>query len=423
MRILILVDCYLPSTKSGAKQIHDLGVELRCRGQDVTVLAPSDAISAKLQVTTEDGLQIVRVKTPRIKHATKALRAIQEIRLSALLWRGAKSFLTNNAFDWILFYSPTIFLGELVRKLKKLWRCPAYLILRDIFPEWAVNAGLLRKGLVYRFFRRKESEQYAVADVIAVQSPANLEYFARAFPERQFQLEILYNWARVQEPDLVPTNYRAELGLQAKVVFFYGGNIGLAQDIDNIVRLAVNLAHHNHIYFLLVGEGSEVAHLRRHIAGRGLRNIQMLPAVSQQEYISMLAEFDVGLISLDRRLTTHNLPGKMLGYMYWGMPILASVNPGNDLSDLIQQSQAGFCFVNGDDKNLSEAALRLADDSELRARLGKNSRRLLEQIFSVQAAAQHIMEHLSKTAPAAEQVEWMLPAGSLPPVRGLQRHR
>src|SRR5205807_5043880 len=134
-RILIIVDCYFPTTKSSAKLVHDLGVELRSRGNEVTVLAPSESIEEKISISTEDGLQIVRVKTGKIKGANLIPRAWQEIRLSSSLWNGAKEFLRDHPADAIIFYSPSIFFGALVARLKKLWHCPAYLVLRDIFPQ------------------------------------------------------------------------------------------------------------------------------------------------------------------------------------------------------------------------------------------------------------------------------------------------
>jgi len=134
--------------------------------------------------------------------------------------------------------------------------------------------------------------------------------------------------------------------------------------------------------------------LKNSIAAQDLDNIQILPAVSQEEYLSMISEFDVGLISLDARFTTHNIPGKLLSYLYWGLPVLGSVNPGNDLFDLLNKNQAGVCLVNGDEDNLIAAAQRLADNPDLRSEMGRNARRLLEQTFSVQLAANQIMEHL-----------------------------
>jgi glycosyltransferase involved in cell wall biosynthesis len=374
--------------------IHDLGVEFRRQGHEVTILTPSDTISKTFHVSTEDDLRVVRVKTRTIKCTTKLLRAIREVRLSATLWGHAQSFLLANPADLIVFYSPTIFFGPLVRRLKSHWGCPAYLILRDIFPQWAVDAGILRKGLVWRYFRMKEIEQYNVADLIGVESPANLEYFAQDLTKKPYRLQVLYNWARLDEGDLPSTGYRERLGLLGKVVFLYGGNLGVVQDLDNIICLASRLTPHRQIHFLLVGEGSEAPRLERMIAEKNLLNIQILSAVPEQQYMSMLTEADVGLISLDRRLKTHNVPGKLLGYMNCGKPVLASVNPGNDLFEILEKTQAGFCCLNGDDENLVSGALRLAGDPGLRSDMGRNARRLLEQSFSVEHAVDQIFAHL-----------------------------
>lgn len=397
MRILILVDCYYPSTKSSAKLVHDLAVEFGRRGDQAVVLTPSETIAGKLESRIEDGVTVVRVKTGPIKGVHRIIRAVNEVRLSARIWHSAKTFLRESPCDLILFYSPTIFFGALVRKLKNLWNCPAYLILRDIFPYWAVDAGVLQKGPIYHFFRKVAAQQYRTADVIAVQSPGNLQFFATRFPREKFRLKVLFNWTTLQEAPRPRTNYRASLGLKGKIVFLYGGNVGVAQDMDNILRLAARLSFRPDIRFLLVGEGSEVRRLQKSIEQNRVRNVQLLPAMSQGEYLSMVSEFDVGLISLDSRLTSHNVPGKLLSYLYWGMPVLASVNPGNDLFALLQAGSAGSCFKNGDDDNLALAALRLADDARFRSAMGRNSRRLLEQTFSVQHAVNQIFTHLHET--------------------------
>ena len=414
MRILILVDCYPPSIKSGAMMIRDLGVGFRRHGHEVTILTPSDTISKALQVSTEQDLRIARVKTKTIKGTAKVFRAIREVRLSAILWRRARSFLLANQTDLIVFYSPTIFFGRLVRRLKSQWGCPAYLILRDIFPQWAVDAGLLRKGVVWRYFRKKEIEQYDAADLIAVESPANLEYFAKMFPKKPYRLQVLYNWVDLDGRDALSTGYRQRLGLEGKVVFFYGGNLGVVQDLDNIIRLANRLTIHRQIHFLLVGEGSEVSRLERMIAEKSLLNIQILSAVPQQQYMSMLSEADVGLISLDRRLRTHNVPGKLLGYMNCGKPVLASINPGNDLFEILEKNQSGFCLLNGDDDGLCAAALMLANDPELRTSMGNNSRKLLERLFSVDTAVRQIMKHFQQQSTQVEEIAMMQPANSSP---------
>ena len=408
MRIVILIDCYLPSRKSGAKHIHDLALECRDLGHDVTIITISDYITRAFQVSDDQGLRIARVKMGKIKGMPKIVRAIQEVRLSHVIWRKARRFLKANPADAIIYYSPTIFFGALVRRLKSLWSCPSYLILRDIFPQWAVDAGILKKRIVWRFFREKERAQYDASDVIAVQSRGDLRYFQEHFPRKNYRLTVLYNWARSSEAGLPATSYRSRLGLRDKVVFVYGGNLGVAQDVDNLIRLAASLTGRPEIHFLLVGEGTEAPRMKRIIESRQLQNIHLLPAVGQREYLAMLSECDVGLLSLDRRLTTHNVPGKLFGYMYWGKPVLASLNPGNDLFTLLDHKRAGFCFVNGDDANLMAAALQLASDVQLRTQMGRNARCLLESTFSSRTAAVQILKELSIVAGNHEQPEALL---------------
>jgi O26-antigen biosynthesis N-acetyl-L-fucosamine transferase len=395
LRILILVDCYYPSTKSSAKLVRDLAAEFLRRGHEPVVLTPSDAVTEKVQVRSEGGVAVVRVRTGRIKGAKKLERAVREARLSANLWRGAENYLRSNPCELILFYSPTIFFGPLVRRLKELWHCPAYMILRDIFPDWAADAGVLRRGLIYRYFRAVALRHYRAADVIAVESNGNRAHFARNFPNEKFRLEVLLNWAAHSEEKLPRTAFRRQLGLDGKTVFLYGGNIGVAQDMDNLMRLAAKLERRTDIRFLLVGEGSEVARLNVMIERERRTNIQVLGGLSQEEYLSMVSEFDVGLISLDSRLASHNVPGKLMSYLFWGMPVLASVNSTNDLFALFRESGAGFCIANGNDEKLYAAAICLADDPELRENMGRSARRLLEQSFSVSSAVDSIFSQLS----------------------------
>ena len=116
-------------------------------------------------------------------------------------------------------------------------------------------------------------------------------------------------------------------------------------------------------------------------------------AVDQEEYLAMVSEFDIGLISLDKKLKTHNFPGKMLGYMYNAMPILASVNPENDLKELIERNKAGLISINGDDDIFFANAVQLLRNRTSREEMGKNARMLLENQFSVEKAARQILMH------------------------------
>ena len=405
MRILLLAVYYLPSTTSAAQMMRDLALEYVRQGHQVILATPSDTIGGTTVITEEDGVTVVRVKTGNLKCANKALRMWREDRLSATMWRSAYKFFQANPCDLIVYYSPTIFFGDLVRRLKMIWGCPSYLILRDIFPKWAVDAGLIRKSMVYRYLKRKELAQYAAADVIGVEAPGNLNYFSNELVGHDYRVEVLYNWIDAREHPTGNSGWRRKLGLNNKVIFFYGGNIGIAQDLDNILRLAAGLRDHDEIYFLFVGSGSEVLRLSAEIETQGLHNARILPPLSQDEYMQCLAECDVGLLSLDRRLKTHNFTGKLLGYVLCGKPVLGSLNPGNDLIEFLHHADAGFACTNGEDEKLLAAALVLAEKPETRQRMGRNARELGNTVFSVQAIAQQILSHFRQVGDRVEIVK------------------
>lgn len=396
MRILLIVVYYLPSTKSSAKLMHDLAVELLRLGHEPIVLTPDDHLTSCSAVEYIDGIKVLRIKTGKIEKASRIVRAINEALLSLVLWHRGKKLFKSNKCELIVWYSPSIFFGSLVKKLKKLFNCSSYLILRDIFPQWAIDTGVLKKNSpICWFFRKKEMEQYEAADVIGVQSPANLDYFFERGLENKYKLEVLFNWAKLNEANIPYGNYRQKLGLENKTVFFYGGNIGVAQDMDNLIRLAESLQDELAAYFLLVGSGSEVERLNGLIKNKGLKNISIHPAVEQTQYLAMLSEFDVGLILLNRKFKTQNFPGKMLGYMLYSMPILASINPGNDLRDILEEKQAGLVSINGDDNEFRDNAVKLIKNIDLRRQLGINASLLMADVFSVSRAACQILGHVS----------------------------
>lgn len=396
MRIALLLDRYLPSPLSSAKMFYDLATELARLGHEVTVVAGDSSLQQKVTVSQEDRVTVVRVKSGEIRHPSKVMRTLNELLLSRIIWKLAKHYFKSHPFDLVICYSPTIFWSYLITKLKALYGCRAYLVLRDLFPQWALDAGLLKKrSFPYWFFKRHELKLYDSADVIGVQSPANLDYFVSHGLSNRYHLEVLFNWTKVENRPPVLPELRARLGLQDQVIFMYGGNLGVAQDMDNVLRLAKRLKNEENIFFLLLGEGSEASRLVQEIRDSGLKNIRLLPAVSHVEYQKILAECDVGLITLRRDLKTQNFPGKMLSYMELQKPMLASINPGNDLSAVLQEYEAGFACENGDDDTFSGYALKLACDPELRHRMGKNAYKLLHDKFDVASAARQITAHFS----------------------------
>lgn len=401
MKICVVVDDYLPdSTRVGAKMMHDLCVEFVRRGHSVTVIAPQ-AYSKEQHVGVLDGVQVRRFPSGPVKNVSKIKRAVNEALLPWRAWRNDKKYFQSSPHDLIVYYSPCIFWAPLIQRLKALWKAPTFLVLRDFFPQWAIDIGMLREGsLITRYFRACEEASYSQADVIGIQSPNNLNAFRNAHPNAP-QLQLLYNWASDQPGRIASTNFRARFNLEGKVIYFYGGAITKQQDIPNLLRLAENMRNEHEAHFLILGEGYDLENVRAIVKKQKLLNVTICPTVDQETFRNLLAEVDVGLFSLARYHSTHNFPGKVLGYLVQGLPVLGSVNAGNDLEAVINKSGAGFVCINGDDEKLRQAALLLLKDKSARLAAGRAARDLLASKFSVTSAAELIESAAERQLEAA----------------------
>lgn len=392
MKLALIIDDYLPqSTRVGAKMFHELAQEFMQRGHAVTVITPDTGLKEPVAFDIFQGVETWRFKSGPLKDVSKIERAINETFLSYRAWKSIKKRIKKDTFDGVVYYSPSIFWGHLVKNIKVRCQCPAYLILRDMFPQWVIDAGMLKAGsLIERYFRVFERFSYRQANRIGLMSDKNLEVFR--VTNKGFPCEVLRNWASLS-PAVLPQGYvplRKRLGLEDKVIFFYGGNIGHAQDMANLMRLARSMAEYPQAHFLFIGQGDEVGLINALATEWSLPNFTYLASVNQDEFKFILSEMDIGLFSLSARHSSHNFPGKLLGYMVQSLPILGSVNPGNDLLNIVNQNNAGLIHINGEDDKLHESALLMLHDIDARRQLGLGAHALLKEQFSVESAAQTI---------------------------------
>lgn len=393
MHLALIIDDYLPnSTRVGAKMFHELACELLKKGYNITVITPNSNQQKILVKDSIDGINIWRFKSGRVKDINKIKRALNETLLSTYAWRAVKSQVNKNTFQAIIYYSPSIFFGSLVKKLKLICNCPSYLVLRDLFPQWCIDSGFIRKNsFTEKYFRFFEQYSYKQADIIGLMSDRNIEIFNKY--NFGFNTHVLRNWAKVSASPH-SSYYREKLNLEDKVIFFYGGNIGHAQDMTNLLKLAKGMKEYTNAHFLFVGQGDEVELIKKLIIDWRLNNTTYLPSINQNEFKQLLSEVDIGLFSLAKHHSSHNFPGKLLGYMVQSIPILGSVNDGNDLMPLVNYSKAGYIYINGDDYNLLKSAECLYKDKSLRLELGQNGLKLLQNEFNVETIADIIIKKL-----------------------------
>ena len=403
MNILIVTDAYPPMRTSCATQIYDLGQALLEQGHQITILTGVASLQQDLLRTIDDGVELLKIKSFPTKDVNYVYRTLAEFVNPFLLWQRLKSdtLLMTKKIDGIIWYSPTIFWGPLIKRLRRHFDCPSYLILRDFFPDWTVHLGLLSaSNPLYWCFKKVEAFQYAQASRIGVQSPNNARYFLAHQPFVHAKVEVLWNWggkSKMLLPETHATNPSfslANTSLAGKVIFVYAGNMGLAQGVESIKKLIHLFACRPNVGFLLVGRGSEVAKLKQEARNQTWKHVLFWDEINFEYLPQVLAQCHIGIVSLDARHQSHNIPGKLVSYLQAGLPILAAVNAGNDLQHLIPQYQIGAVWTEDSPQSIEEAAQSVIELSS-KSGIKQHCQQVGAQWFSAPKAAAQITQTFS----------------------------
>ena len=397
MRIAIITTEYQPLRSSGAVQMRDLAGEFLRQGHEPILLVPASTQHCAWRTESLDGVCVLRLAAPRIKEVSHFRRAVGEIwmpfQMLYGIWRSGFCF---DKWDAVVWNSPSIFFGPLVAVLKYRSRCRTYLIQRDMFPEWLLDLGLLRRGPAYYFFKCVAFYQYGLADTIGIQTASNLSYFQYWTKRDAKRVEVLANWLTVV-PLAGSSIQIGQTSLAGRTILIYIGNMGIAQGMDILIELAHRLRMRSDVGFLFVGRGTDLPRLRANAIGLGLDNILFHPEVDPGELPALLAQCHVGLLALDPRHKSHNIPGKFLTYMQAGLPVLARINPDTDLEGIIDLHAVGRIYNGMSADEIRPIAELLIDDLAGRQQMSVRARALSEQMFSSMRAVNQIIGALCPT--------------------------
>lgn len=350
MRIVIVTDSFPPFKNSAAVLIFSLAETLASMGHQLLVITPSAEIEHMYNEEDYGGFKLLRIRSGQIKSYHSFFRGLSELTLFfGLLWKFKKTTYAMSQWDLVIWYSPSIFLGGLVKYLKQRSKS-SYLILRDIVPEWMVDVGLIKKGLSYFFLKRMAMHQYRLADVIGVQSIGNKTYIEKLELPNLKKLEVLPNWMpsisthyRISERNNSLTNLQQTI-LAEKKILIYAGNLGEAQGVENFAQLLLRQKDQTEIGFLIIGRGSKKEWLKNYIKANQITNALILDEVDLVTLCEYYHQSHLGLIFLDPSHQSHNIPGKFISYLEASLPVIAFVNANNDLVHLIHNHKLGMAF-------------------------------------------------------------------------------
>jgi len=274
----------------------------------------------------------------------------------------------NVRFDLVIYTTPPITFVSAVNYVKRRDGAKTYLLLKDIFPQNAVDIGLMSKsglkGLLYKHFRRTEKKLYKVSDHIGCMSQANVDYVINHNPEVDpSKVEVCPNSIEVIDKSVdkkTRVEIRRRYGIPLdKRVFIYGGNLGKPQDIPFIIECMKASSCIEVAFFVIVGDGSEYSKLEEYVNSANQSNLLLLQRLPKEDYDTLVGACDVGLVFLDHRFTIPNFPSRLLGYMQAKIPILAVTDSNTDIGMVITEGGFGWWNESSDSNSFLESVITI----------------------------------------------------------------
>lgn len=379
----------------------DLVRELTSQGAHVYIVSPVQKREGKFTELIDFGtVKLLRVQTGNVTQTTTFIeKGLSMIQLESQYQRAIQQHLGQVSFDAIIYSTPPITFNRVIKKMKKKYQAITYLMLKDIFPQNAVDVGLIQaNSLLHRYFKQKEKQLYENSDYIGCMSEGNRRYLLANQPQlMQQKVEVFPNAIRPLDLTLIEKNQglRQKLGIsEDATLFVYGGNLSVPQGIPFLKKVINHFEQVENSYLLIVGGGAKYSEVEAAVRQSPSKNVGIYSKLPKEEYDQLLGSADVGLIFLDQRFTIPNIPSRLTSYMENQLPILAATDSQTDLQQIIYDSDSGLWCESGDLVTFLSLANQLASDKQERIRLGANGRRYLEQHFDIQQTIHRLLEKI-----------------------------
>jgi len=374
--------------------------EFAKNGHRIYIVSPVERrYNENTQVIQGGRIEVLRVSTGNIQKTNIIEKGFSMIFLEKQYKAAIRKHFPDIRFDLIMYSTPPITLGGLIRYLKRLYKAKAYLLLKDIFPQNAVDLRMFpKKSLIYLYYRHKEKKLYKASDYIGCMSRANVNYLTEHNP--YIHRDIIHVLPNSIEPNNMATanneskSIRKQYGIpESAMVFMYGGNLGKPQNIPFIIKCLNKNGNRNNRYFIICGNGTGYEEMKRYTDNCEQSNVMLISELPKEEYDTLLKACDIGLIFLDHRFTIPNFPSRLLSYMDNSMPVFACTDTSTDIGQIILENDFGWWCESNDANRFTEIIDEICD-MDISEKRG-NARKCLEEQFTVQKAYEKIMAELS----------------------------
>lgn len=397
MNILFLF-ASLPTLANRNALYTSLIHEFKKNGHNVLVSSRGSDDLKKSSIEIEDGIKVLRIKSSPfvgVSNTVKKALAYQEYTFKQL--KLVKKYFGSYAVDLVISHSLPPEIAWTISGIKKHFKCKFLLIQSDFIWQDAVAYGMLtEKGIIARYYRFWETWMFKLADYIACPSQGNINFIKKQCDWiKETNMFILPWW---QSKGQLPTNehqdVRNQMGLDGKFVIIYGGSIGKAQRLEHLVDLAASCKDYEDIVFLILGKGAYLNNIKNYAEKKGINNIRFESFIPQQEYLSLLASCDVGIIILNELHATPNIPSKTMSYLSLQVPILAAIDYVTDYGTILNEYEIGLWSYAGDIESFKSNLLRYYNSEELRNRVKINGYNYYLENMLPEKAYANIIKHI-----------------------------
>lgn len=382
----------------------DLMRKFRNEGHNVFIVTPLERrYRQKTTLLNSNNVNILKINTLNIQKTNSIEKWLATLIINYQYRKGIRRFWPKTCFDLVVYSTPPITFLKLVKYIKTRFGATSYLLLKDIFPQNAVDLGLIRKGgLLHKYFVRKEKNLYINSDFIGCMSQANVNYVLKNNPEVNPQkVEInpnsheLFDGSISTEQKL---SVRQKYNIPASsLVFVYGGNLGKPQGVGFIIDFLNSQKGRKQVFFVIVGSGTEYGKIRSWFDSTKPENAMILSELPKQEYNLLLQSCDIGMVFLDNRFTVPNFPSRLLSYLEYKMPILASTDKNTDIGKIMLENNFGLWSESGDLITINQNISKFTDEPGLRTVMGLNGFNYFLKNHTVSNSYNIIMKHFSKS--------------------------
>ncbi|OHT44631.1 glycosyltransferase WbuB [Flavobacterium tructae] len=331
---------------------------------------------------------ILNVQTFNLQKTNIVEKGMGVLAIEYQFLKAIKKYFFDIKFDLIIYSTPPITFSKVINFIKQRDKAYSYLLLKDIFPQNAVDMKMLKEnGVLHNIFLKKEKKLYKLSDMIGCMSEANRKYILSHNPSvGSEKVEVNPNsikpFVLLQNEDekgKIKVKYNLPID---KKIFVYGGNLGKPQGIDFLLE-TIQSNKNQDAFFLIVGTGTEYNRIKDWFLKLNPDNAMLLSGLPKADYDLLLNACDVGMIFLHKDFTIPNFPSRLLSYLEMKMPIISATDESTDIGTVIEKNNCGFSVVSGDILAMNQVIEKMLIDENHFNNMKENAWNLLNNEYTV----------------------------------------